>query len=277
VGEIAPKLEQAEIERAKYKPTESLHAYDYYLRGMAGVHQWTRDANTEALSNFQRAIELDPNFASAYSMAAHCYEQRRENGWETDRIKETVEVARLARRAAELGKDDAVALCMAGIALAYVVRELDDGAAFIDRALALNPNLAWAWLCSAWTNIWMGEPKVAIERVTRAMRLSPQDPYLFEMHTAAACAHFLAGQNTEALSWAEAAARGQPNYAPALRVFAASNAMAGRQEQAEKAITRLRELHPGLRLSNLKELFPIQRPEDIAAWTEGLRKAGLPE
>ena len=51
VGAIAPKLEQAEIERAKRKPTENLDAYDYYLRGLAGVHQWTKEGNDEALSH----------------------------------------------------------------------------------------------------------------------------------------------------------------------------------------------------------------------------------
>ena len=66
VGAIAPKLEQAEIDRAKRKPTESLDAYDYFLRGLAGFHQWTREANVDALSSFSRAIELDPSFASAY-------------------------------------------------------------------------------------------------------------------------------------------------------------------------------------------------------------------
>ena len=60
VGAIAPKLEQAEIERAKRKPTESLDAYDYFLRGMASIHQWTREANSEALRLFYKAIELDP-------------------------------------------------------------------------------------------------------------------------------------------------------------------------------------------------------------------------
>jgi adenylate cyclase len=60
VDEIAPKLEQAEIERAKRKPTESLDAYDYFLRGMANVNQWTRAANDEALRLFYKAIELDP-------------------------------------------------------------------------------------------------------------------------------------------------------------------------------------------------------------------------
>jgi adenylate cyclase len=73
VGEIAPKLEQAEIERAKRKPTESLDAYDYFLRGMANIHHWTRASNDEALRLFYKAIELDSEFGSAYGMAAWCY------------------------------------------------------------------------------------------------------------------------------------------------------------------------------------------------------------
>ena len=81
VGAIAPKLEQAEIERAKRKPTESLDAYDYFLRGMAAFHQLTRPSNDEALALFSRAIELDPDFASAYGMAARCYLQRKGFGW----------------------------------------------------------------------------------------------------------------------------------------------------------------------------------------------------
>jgi TolB-like protein len=79
VGAIAPKLEQAEIERSRRKPTESLDAYDYFLRGMPGTYHWTKEANSEALSHFYRAIEIDPNFASAYGMAARCYAQRRVN------------------------------------------------------------------------------------------------------------------------------------------------------------------------------------------------------
>ena len=76
VGAIAPTLERAEIERAKRKPTERLDAYDYFLRGMANVHQWTSDANDEALRMFRKAIDLDPDFASAYGMAAWCYTWR---------------------------------------------------------------------------------------------------------------------------------------------------------------------------------------------------------
>jgi TolB-like protein len=108
ISAIAPKLEQAEIERAKRKPTESLDAYDYFLRGMASLHQWTKESNDEALRLFSHSIELDPRFASAYGMAAWSYAWRRVNGWMSDR--EVTEVVRLARRAIELGPDDAVAL-----------------------------------------------------------------------------------------------------------------------------------------------------------------------
>jgi TolB-like protein/DNA-binding SARP family transcriptional activator/Tfp pilus assembly protein PilF len=274
---VAPKLEQAEIERAKRKPTESLDAYDYYLRGVAGVYRWTREANNEALKMFYRAIELDPDFASAYGMAARCYSQRKTAGWVTDRAKEVAEAARLARRAAELGRDDAVALWTAGIALAFVVGDLDDGATFTDRALALNPSLVWAWIFSGWVNVFVGEPEVAIQRFARAMRLSPQDPLLFQIQAGTASAHFFAGRYAEASTWAETAMRDQPNFLLGWSMTAASNALAGRTAEAARAMARLRQIDPELRLSNLKDLLTLRRSADFAKWEEGLRRAGLPE
>jgi adenylate cyclase len=277
VGAIAPKLEQAEIERAKRKPTESLDAYDYFLRGMAGVHQWSRESNIEALAHFSRAIELDPNFASAYGLAARCYAQRKSHSWVTDRKREIAEAARLARRAVELGRDDAVALVTAGISLAYVVGELDEGVDLIDRALTLNPNLAWAWLFSGWIRVWRGEPDLAIERVERAMRLSPNDQQMFNMRTALAYAHFFKQRYDEALSWAEWALREKPDSTLAACAVAASAALADRLPTAQSAAALLHQLEPGLKLSSLHELFPSRRSEDSDRLSEGLRKAGLPE
>jgi TolB-like protein/class 3 adenylate cyclase len=277
VGTIAPKLEKAEIERAQRKPTESLDAYDYFLRGMAAFHKWDREGNSEALALFHRAIALDSNFASAYGMAARCFSQRKTGGWVTDRAYEVTETARLARRAGELGKDDAVALHTAGIALAYVVGDLDAGADFIDRALVLNPNLAGAWLVSGWVKVWLGEPEVAIERVARAMRLSPNDPQMFNMQNANAAANFFAGRYEEASTWAERSIREQPDYILSTSVAAAAGALAGNQVAAAKAISRLRQVMPALCISNLRDLLPIRRAEDFARWTEGMRKAGLPE
>jgi TolB-like protein/tetratricopeptide (TPR) repeat protein len=277
VGALAPKLESAEIERAMRKPTESLSAYDYYLRGMGIYHQWNREAGIEALSLFKRAIELDPKFASAYAMAARCYVQRKAGGWVTDRDQEIVEAARLARRAAELGKEDSVALGTAGFALAWVVSAVEEGATLVDRALALNPNFAWGWGFSGWINVWLGKPEVASEHLARALRLSPHDPLSLTYQAAAACAHFFNGRYAEAWSWAETAMRDRPDYAFPNCIGAASGALAGRLTEAKKAMGRLRELMPDLSMSNLKEFFPLRRPRDLASFADGLRKAGLPE
>jgi adenylate cyclase len=279
VGAIAPAVEKAEIERAKRKPTESLDAYAIYLRGVAMSYQFaSRQANDEALRLFNSAIELDPDFASAYGRAALCYLWAKANGWISDTANEIAEVTRLAQRAVELGKDDAFALSGSGWALAYVVRDLGVGAALIDRALVLNSNLAEAWRCGGWVKNWLGEPVAALERFARAMRLSPLDPWVTRMQVGTAHAHFFLGGYGEAASWAAMALQGNPDLQAVLRIDAASNAMAGRPEQAHKAVARLRQLNPALRVSNLKDVLgPYRHADDLSRYEEGLRRAGLPE
>jgi len=279
VGSIAPKLEQAEIERARRKPTERLDAYDNYLRGLASLNQYPsdREANSDALRLFSRAIELDQDFAAAHGMAAWCYVWRKANGWMTDRVQEIAEAERLARRAVALGKDDAVALARGGHALAFVVADLDAGAAFIDRALVINPNLAVGWYLSGWARTFLGEPELAIEHLARAMRLNPLDPLTFAAQTGCAHAHFFAGRYGEASSWAQMALSDQPNFMTSNRIAAASYALAGQLEEARRTMIRLRELDPALRVSNLKDQIPLRRGDDLSRYEEGLRRAGLPE
>ena len=279
VGAIAPAVEKAEIERARRKPTENLDAYALYLRGLARFYQFASgQANDEALRLFNNAIEFDPDFASAYARAASCYAYAKANGWISITANEIAEVTKLAQRAVELGKDDAIALEASGYALAVVVRDLEVGAALVDRALVLNSNLAEAWSWGGWVKLWLGEPEAAIERFARAMRLSPLDPSLLLMRSGTAHAHFFLGRYHQAASWAATALQDNPDSQPGLRIDAASNAMAGRPEQAHQAMARLRQLNPALRFSTLKDVRgPYRRAEDLSRYEEGLRRAGLPE
>jgi TolB-like protein/class 3 adenylate cyclase len=277
VGAIAPKLEQAEIERAKRKPTENLDAYDYFLRGMAAFHLFSKASNAEAVALFARATDVDPGYAAAYGMAARCYLQRIGFGWVTDRQFEVAEAERLARLAADRGRDDAIALCTAGAALIVVVGDIEDGVALLDRSLALNPNFAWAWHFSAIGKAFLGEYDVAIERATRGMRLSPHDPQMFGMQIAVAWAHFFAGRYEEALSWAETAVRGQSNFYVGLCVIVTAAGLIGRLDEAQKALTRVLAINPSLRMSNLRQVLPFHHLRDFEQWAEGFRRAGLPE
>jgi tetratricopeptide (TPR) repeat protein len=278
VGAIAPRLQEAEIERARLKPTEDLTAYDYYLRGVAVAHRDTREANETALRLFAKVVERDPHFAPPYAVAADLYTFRKMNGWMIDREQETAETERLARRAIELGRDDPVALVHSGLALCYVLGKLDDGAACIDRAVALNSNLAIAWSASGWIRISYGHPDVGIEHIVRAMRLSPFDPQMYQWQTGAALGCTCAGRYDEGAVWAEKALQDQPGHTGALRMAIVCHVMAGRLLEAQRLMARLRGLAPDLRISNLAEVMPpFRRSEDSIRVIEGLRKAGLPE
>ena len=277
VGAIAPKIEQAEIERTKPKPTERLDAYDSYLRAMMYFNRWTSESISEALRLLYKAIELDPGFSSAYGLAAWCYVRRRLSGWMEEPIHEMAELERLARKASELANDDAVPLYSAGWALVQTNSDAEAGAAMIDRALTLNPNITAAWLVGGWTKIYLGESNKAIGYFERAIRLNPLDPLIARMQTGIAAAQFLAGQYQEAAVSAENGLRQHPNDLPLLRVAAASHALAGQMMDAEKHMGRIRHLDPTLRLSRVAALAPCRRADDVSRYVEGMRRAGLPE
>jgi TolB-like protein len=258
VGAMARELERAEIERAKRKPTESLDAYDYFLRGMSRFHAGGHE-------NFD------------LGMAAWSLFGRRLNGWSEDPDQDTADGAQLARRAVDLGKTDAVALTRGGHALAHFTRDLNAGVDFIDKALVLNPNLAAAWFLGGFLRIWRGEPDDAIKRFEHAMRLSPLDYEMFRMQMGVGMAHLMAKRFDEARAWAEKSFRDVPIFPMSAAVIASSCAHAGNMEDARRAIDDVCRLDPRLRLSTLDNWLPYARPEDFDLFASGLRKAGLPE
>jgi TolB-like protein len=277
VGALIPQLERAEIERAQRKPTENLDAYDYYLRGTTDFHQGTRKAIDRALPLFHKAIELDSHYAASYGMAAWCHVWRKLNGWMSDHVQEAAEGARLAQRAIELGKHDAIALTRGGHALGHFGGDLDGSIAMLDRALVINPNLLAAWCLSGFQRIVRGEPNDAIERFAKGMRLSPLDPEMPRMQTGMALAHLLTGSYDLASLWAGRALRELPSFALAAGIVAASEALAGRVSEAERAVRSLGQLDPSLCVSNLRDWVQLQRPEDLDLLVDGLRRSGLPE
>ncbi len=276
VGALAPSLERAEIERARQKPTESLDAYDYYLRGIWTFRKDSRVSIEGAQPLFYEAIERDQEFASAYAMAAGCYSWRKLSRWLNDPEGEVAEGTRLARRAIELGERDAVALAAGAHALAHLAGDLDGSAALLDRALTLDPNLASAWYLGGFIRIWRGKPDEAIKYLTRAIRLDPLSPDMHRMEVGAAMAHLLAGQATDALSWAEKASRHLPDRALPIVILAAIFARADRGKEARALLKRLQQFEQTPRIAELNEWLPFQRSRDLEVFVEALREAGLP-
>ena len=216
--------------------------------------------------------------AAAYAMAAMAYAMRKSRGWVVDREKEVAETRRLARQAVEIGRDDAVALGFSGYALAHAARELEHGAALIDCALQLNPNLGSVLLASGWVRSGSASPRPPIPASGPGDAVEPLDPHMYMMQAATAHAHFFAGRFGESAAWAQKALREQVEGLPIVRIAAASLALSGRAGEARTAAERLLQLDPALRVSNFHEtLGPYRHQEHVTQYRDALRKAGLPE
>jgi tetratricopeptide (TPR) repeat protein len=225
------------MEHAKRKPTESLSAYDFYIRGKANFYRSSRRSIDEALRLFERAFELDSEFSSAYAMTAWCHVVRNNNRWLIHPEREKERMVWLAKQAARLGRNDPLALCVSGLVHAQVLDELGTGATLLDRAIVLAPSLAIAWNFSGWIRIYLGLAEVAIEHLQCSISLDPLNPFLYNNQNGVAAANFLAGRYDIAAEWAEKALRELPRYPPAIRVAAASYALSGQTHRAPQRST----------------------------------------
>jgi TolB-like protein len=275
VGAIAPQVERAEIDRSRLNMTGDLAAYDFYLRGLACWNRWTGEENAKALQLFNAAIAKDGDFSTPYGLAASCHHFAKANGWASS--FDQAEISRLVERAADIGSDDAVALCWAGHVHAYFFRDLDRALLLIDRALELDVNLAVAWQRSGWVRGYAGDPDAAIESLNKAIRLNPLDPRVFLTQSAMAFAHFIAGRDDEAADWAAMALRIKPNWLPALRMTIASNAMRGQAEAAKRALNAYLAIDPNVTIAKLCEYYPFRREADRGRLIAAMRAAGVPQ
>jgi adenylate cyclase len=275
VGSIAPTLEHAEVERARRQPV--ITSYDAYLQGMAFVYRQSTSAWKDALKLFYRAIELDPDYATPYAMAARCLAALRQHGRSADREGDEAEARRLALRAARLAGDDALTLCWTGYVLCYMCHDLDAGAGLIDRGIASNENLAVGWQLKGLASFFLGQHEDAVEQTARAMRLNPRDPEAFRSEMAMAAALLFQGQVEEAARWVRKCLARDPDWPPGLNFAVSVLAHAGSIDEARNLASRLCALVPGTTISKNSSQSPLRRPQDIERMAEGLRLAGIPE
>jgi len=278
VGAIEPKLRQFEIERAGRKPTESLDAYDLYLRALAQFHKYTEGGIREAVFLLKRALAIDPSYAPAAALTGWCRNWQKLQGWGHVSDAEIAEALSLARTAIETGKDDAEALWMAGNVISFLGGEHATAAGVIERGLVLNPNSALGWFASGAVSYRQNRPDRAIEAYQRAMRLSPLDPLVHYFAGGLAMAHVIAGRYEEAIEWADRSLRELPRYESALRNRVVACAQLGRIAEARHWLGRLLEITPGLTIARYKALYNATHPREMLdLYVEGLRKAGVPE
>jgi TolB-like protein/class 3 adenylate cyclase len=278
VGAIEPKLRQSEIERASRKPTESVDAYDLYLRALVAFHQLTSEGVENAVRQVERALEIDPSYAPAAALAAWSRVVQVAQGWARPTPELAAVALQLARRAIDTGKDDPDALWMAGHAIANFSGDHKAAVAAIERALVLNPNAALAWTLRGWVHLYLDEVDPAMAAFERASRLSPLDPLGYVIKGGFARAHLTAGRYEEAMRWVDQTILEQPRFTTALWIKVVLCELMGRHNEAREALKPLLEAWPGFTIDAFATYAqPHYTPRLRAIYVEALRKAGLPE
>jgi TolB-like protein len=280
VSAIQPKLLQTEIDLAARRPS-NLSAYDLCLRALSHFRSLTQSGSAEALQLVSRALEIDPRYGFAATLAGGCHLLNYFQGWAVDPNSEIAEGVRLFRLALSIDDNNPEALSVLGRVTAFLSDDFDTAREMVDRAVALNPNAAMAWSHRGWTYQIAGQPEEAIRSFERAIRLSPFDPWRFSTLTGMSFAFIGLGRFDEAVVAAKKAIRKNHNSSRVYLCLAAALAHLGREAETRETIARLLELEPNFRISDW-----IERTSDwidhsgqrrSQLYIDGLRKAGLPE
>ncbi len=276
VAAIEPRLASSERLRARRKPTESLGAWECYQRGLWHLHQYRAEDAREAIAFLERAIELDPTFASAHAGLAFVLYYKVILGFSEDGPGDLAKALAAGTAAVRLDENEP----FAHVALGRVHTakgEHDQAIECCNRAIALNPNYASAYFGRA-HSLWMsGRPAEAVLSHDEAMRLSPRDPLLWAFHASKAIALILLERYEEALDHARRAQR-QPNaalwaYMPEVSALG----LMGRLDEARSALGRVHRLKPDVTCSFATQVLPFSRAADREHFVRGLLVAGVPE
>jgi tetratricopeptide (TPR) repeat protein len=210
-------------------------------------------------------------------MVGFCRVTQRAHGWGVLSNEDIGEACRLARQVLEAERDDAQTIWQAARTLFRLAGEAAMAAAALDRALALNPNAAHAWLARANIHALRNQPEAAIEALERARRLSPFDPYTFVYAVSIAIAHLAARRFEQATEWADRALHDQPRTVAAMRVKIAANAHLGHLNAARAELSRMLAIDPKMTIAGFRAHAHFMASEVLELYIAGLRLAGLPE
>ena len=271
VSAIQPKIIQTEIALAARRRPENLTAYDFWLRAIQQSGLATREGFAEATRLAHRALELDPGFGRAASLASVFHMNNFVFGYSTDPQFELEEAVRLSRLALRIDDGDPNTLARASLISAYVVRDSESALEMADRAVALNPNSIDAWGCRGWVYGAAGLPQEAVRSFECGIRMSPIDPVMF---AGMGMALVELRRFDEAIIAGRKAQRHNPSHPFAYLCLASAFVHLGRDAEAREAAARLLEVNPAFTISGWS---PWGGQSSAQLVTEGLRKAGLPE
>lgn len=273
---VAPRVEDEEVARVRRRPTDRYDAYDCVLRALAGLYQLGSSEFSLAGELLERAIRLDPDYAQAHAHLAWWYSLLEFEGRARGRADAAALALDHALQAVRLDPRDAWALSVAGYMQSLVNKRHDDAMTMYEQALEIDPSCASAWARSAATLSYLGRSDESMDRIRRAMQLSPFDPHRFWHLTICGGACFVAARYDEAAGWLARALQLNPRFNGARRVRIAALALLGEHAEARALADLMLADTPDFSVLEFERRSPMQR-SPLDHLIRGLRWAGLPD
>lgn len=274
-GAIQPSIRAAEIEHVRRRRPDSLAAYGLVMRALPHLWAHRRDDNAEAIRLLDEALAVDPGYARAAAFAAWAHAQQVAYNWSVDLDAERAAGDRLIARASDGVADDPSALTALASATMLLFADLDRAEAFVERALAIDTNHAWAWTRRGFLDVYRGNGAAAAASFERSIRLSPLDPFSFNSYIGLGLAAFAAGRPGDAAGWTRRALREKPGMTWPYRDAATFLAHAGDLPGARRALAAFLASRPGVTLATVADALHFMAPDLLARYLDGLRRAGL--
>jgi TolB-like protein len=273
IGAIEPNLRNAEISRVRRRRPDSLEAYDFVLRAQPFSHSHLAEDAAIAIPLLNKALEIEPDYAAAHAPLALCYHSRfsRAGLNEADRNS----AIHHAHAAITSGPDDAAALGIAGFVIALDAHDRATALNAFDRALALSSSNYFALCSSALALSWMGTTEVAVDRATRALRLSPFDPLNYLSYNALAISYLHTGQFADAREVAMRSVQLNPRFSVSRAFLVAALSRLGRLEEATDETRRLLDLDSTFSIQRFSVTVDIGSAVFLPL-AEAWQRAGLP-
>jgi adenylate cyclase len=274
LGALQVEIHEAERDRVLRKRTHHLGAYDAFMRALSHYWRATREDNAEARRFAERAIELDPSYADAYTMISATYAAEYSRGWNLDpSLLERAE--ELARRALDLNSSvPGGHLALGGVNL--LRGRLDEAVAAAERAIELAPNWDFPHFFLATALARQGRFLAAAQEINRAMRLNPRPPAFYLV--AVGWVNLRAGREREAVEMWERARAANPDLIHARVALASHYEEQGRHEEARAAVEEILRVNPELTAKQAATMAVERTGSEYLAEVEAhLRSAGLPE
>jgi len=274
VGAIEPSVRKAEIDRIKRQRPDNFTAYDLLLQSQQFVFAGMPAEAAKAITLLEQALKLEPNYSAAHAYLSWCLHARFGRGGlrEEDRLAAVDH----ARAAVALGNDDATALAIAALVLAYDGHDVSTALKVFDRALELSNCNVFALCWNAAILAWIGRSELAIERAQRALRLGPFDSLIWRAHHALSIAYFDSHRYGDAADSARSVIAANSAYSLPRAILAAALVRLGRLDEARAAARTVLEHEPSFTIHGTARYAELE-PAVFRPMADAWREAGLPE